>query len=238
MPAEHRAVLLLLGLAVAGHGVRYLLTRPGEAPGAVTLLAGASPGAAAAHRDSVVRRARPLARGERVDVDRASAAELDRLPGIGVGLARRIVAHRRKHGPFGGLEGLDRVPGVGPALLADLKDAVAFSGRATAPAHASNAQGATPYALGPAPSAVSPSPSAPGPPPSAPSARGPSPAIDLNTAPATALQALPGIGPAKADAIVAYREAHGPFASIEGLLAVPGIGRSILARINGLAEVR
>lgn len=231
MPAEHRAVLLLLGLAVAGHGVRYLLTRPGEAPGAVTLLAGASPGAAAAHRDSVVRRARPLARGERVDVDRASAAELDRLPGIGMGLARRIVAHRQRYGPFGGLEGLDRVPGVGPALLADLKDAVAFSGRTRSPAgppDSSPSPSASPYSPGSSPSTIGPQPPAPN----------PSPAIDLNTAPAAALQALPGIGPAKADAIVAYREAHGPFASIEGLLAVPGIGRSILARINGLAEVR
>ena len=203
MPAEHRAVLLLLGLAVAGHGVRYLLTRPGEAPGAVTLLAGSSPGAAGAHRDSVVRRARPLAPGERIDVDRAPAIELDRLPGVGMGLARRIVAERERDGPFGSLAGLDRVPGVGPGLLRDLERSVRFS----APARANPAS--VPNGL-----------------------------LDLNSAPRTALLTLPGVGPAKADAIVAYREAHGPFASLQALLNVPGIGPSILARFNGLAEVR
>jgi competence protein ComEA len=210
MPAEHRAVLLLIGLAVAGHGVRLLATRPGDAPGAVTLLAG-SPGGAGAHRDSVVRRARPLGRGERVDVDRASAAELDRLPGVGMGLARRIVADRQKHGPFGGLPGLDRVPGVGPGLLADLEESVAFSGRPAA--------GSTPSGL----RAVPPAAGA---------------AVNLNSAPREALLTLPGIGPSKADAIVAYREAHGPFASLDAVLKVPGIGPGILARIKGLAEVQ
>ena len=210
MPAEHRAVLLLIGLAVAGHGVRLLATRPGDAPGAVTLLAG-SPGGAAAQRDSVERRARPLGRGERVDVDRASAVELDRLPGVGMGLARRIVADRQKHGPFGGLPGLDRVPGVGPGLLADLEESVTFSGRPAA--------AGAPFALGPAPSAAG-------------------TAVNLNTAPREALLTLPGIGPSKADAIVAYREAHGPFASLDAVLNVPGIGPGILARIKGLAEVQ
>jgi competence protein ComEA len=210
MPAEHRAVLLLIGLAVAGHGVRLLATRPGDAPGAVTLLAG-SPGGAGAHRDSVVRRARPLGRGERVDVDRASAAELDRLPGVGMGLARRIVADRQKHGPFGGLPGLDRVPGVGPGLLADIEESVTFSGRPAA--------GSTPSGL----RAVPPAAGA---------------AVNLNSAPREALLTLPGIGPSKADAIVAYREAHGPFASLDAVLKVPGIGPGILARIKGLAEVQ
>ena len=204
MPAEHRAVLLLLGLAVAGHGVRHLLTLPDQPPGSVTLLGDGPFGSPTAHRDSVIRRARPLAEGERIDVDRAAAAELDRLPGIGPGVARRIVADREARGVFGSLEGLDRVPGIGPAALADLAPWVRFSGAGT------KAAGAVPRAA----------------------------PVDLNSAPPEALGSLPGIGPAKARAIVAYREANGPFASMEDLLEVPGIGPSILKRIKEIAEVR
>lgn len=62
-----------------------------------------------------------------VDVDVATAAELDRLPGIGPALAGRIVADRDARGPFGSLRGLDRVKGIGPALAAKLAPHVTFS---------------------------------------------------------------------------------------------------------------
>lgn len=55
--------------------------------------------------------------------------------------------------------------------------------------------------------------------------------LDINTATAEELQALPGIGEARAEAIVAYREAHGPFTHVEDLRAVSGIGEGILADI-------
>jgi competence protein ComEA len=47
---------------------------------------------------------------------------------------------------------------------------------------------------------------------------------DLNTADATELAQLPGLGPATAARIVEHRRTHGPFTSIDGLLDVPGIG--------------
>ncbi|MGE7957540.1 ComEA family DNA-binding protein [Pseudomonas sp. NPDC089530] len=53
--------------------------------------------------------------------------------------------------------------------------------------------------------------------------------IDLNTADAAVLQReLSGIGAAKAQAIVKYRESNGPFASVDELLEVKGIGKVIL----------
>jgi len=219
MPAEHRAVLMLLLLAVGGQGVRYLLARPGDAPGGVQILADSRLGSAVAHRDSAVQLARPLGPQEKVDIDRAGAAELARLPRVGPALARAIVAWRDAHGPFGGLTALDAVPGVGPGLLQGLAAHAAFSG--------------TPRgALAPSP-AFPPPVLAPDAPPEA-----PKPPVDLNLATAAQLVALPGIGPAKAQAIVAYREKHGPFRTGADLAGVPGIGPSLAARLQNLAGVR
>lgn len=53
--------------------------------------------------------------------------------------------------------------------------------------------------------------------------------IDLNTADAQTLCLLPGIGPVKAQAIITYREANGPFASLRDVLNVPGIGEATIS---------
>jgi len=52
--------------------------------------------------------------------------------------------------------------------------------------------------------------------------------LDLNTATAEELLALPGIGEKRAADIVAWREAHGPFRYVEDLIQVPGIGEGVL----------
>lgn len=59
--------------------------------------------------------------------------------------------------------------------------------------------------------------------------------LDVNRADAEALTELPGIGPAKAAAIVAYREEHGPFSSLEELEKVSGISRRMIESWSGLA---
>ncbi len=56
-------------------------------------------------------------------------------------------------------------------------------------------------------------------------------AIDINSADAETLSAqVTGIGPAKAAAIVAFREKHGPFKSVDDLLLIKGIGESTLKK--------
>ncbi|MDB4883420.1 MAG: Helix-hairpin-helix DNA-binding class 1 [Gemmatimonadetes bacterium] len=65
----------------------------------------------------------------RIDLDRASEAELDRLPRVGPALAHRLVANRDSFGAFGSLEALRRVKGIGPATLERWATLVTFSGR-------------------------------------------------------------------------------------------------------------
>ncbi len=110
-----------------------------------------------------------------------------------------------------------------------IADAVAIAGGATAKADTTLVNLAAPLADGeqvlvPARGAAavsdgSPSPAAP---------------LDLNTASAEQLDALPGVGPATAQKIVDYRQQHGPFRSVDELEGVPGIGPSKLAQLKGL----
>lgn len=58
-----------------------------------------------------------------------------------------------------------------------------------------------------------------------------SPALNINRATASELEALPGIGPSLAKRIVAYREEHGAFADADALGAVPGLGDALIQKI-------
>jgi competence protein ComEA len=220
---ERRALVLLLTLALVGQGVRWLLLGPGEPPGQVELLAALPPRSPAAHRDSLAALARPLGPAERIDADRASAAELARLPKVGPALAKAIVAFRQANGPFGSLEGLDRVPGIGPGLLNAVRPHVEFSLAGQAVSGRGGQIAATGSSL-----RCEPGVGAPG----CPGAR-----LDLNLASVAALDSLPGIGPARAASIVQYRASHGPFRSVDELRKVSGMGPAALARVRDLVMV-
>jgi competence protein ComEA len=199
---HRKAALLILGLVITGGLVR-LVARGPEPAGAVAFRAGPDDGRPV--QDSVralaQRLNRPLARGERIDVDVASAADLTRLPRVGSGLATRIVSDRETSGAFGSLSGLDRVSGVGPSLLETIRPHVTFSGR---PAD---------------------------------NARDEAHKVSLNRASEAELATLPGIGPARARAIVEDRSRNGNYRTLEELSRVRGIGEATLRRLEGLVEV-
>jgi len=136
-------------------------------------------------------------------------------------LAKRIVGDRIARGPFRGLADLDRVSGVGPALLGLLKDRVRFGAVGAEPppgTDAANLRTPGAYAAGREQSADA--------------------LVDLNFASEADLRALPGIGLARARAILAYRREAGPFAAVSELSRVPGFSRSLVARLAPYLTVR
>jgi competence protein ComEA len=220
MPPERRAVLLLLGLAVAGQGVRSWVSRPEAAPGELLALPGVG-GQPLAHRDSSIAAVRPLGTGEQIDLDQASADEIARLPRIGLLLARTIVADRLARGPFGSLIGLDRVSGVGPGLLRVIAPHVRFS---LVPAQPGRSLGGVQAGEGVGKNGAGREVPVGG--------SGAGTAINLNSATAAELEGLPFIGPYMAQQIVAFRERHGPFAAVDSLVLVPGIGPATVAKVR------
>ncbi len=106
------APLAAVGLLLAGLGVLGLARAPRPPPAPPpppTRVATPTPAAD------------PLARGEPLDLNAASAADLELLPGIGPTLAARVVEDRAASGPFGSVEELTRVRGIGPRTLERLR---------------------------------------------------------------------------------------------------------------------
>lgn len=58
-------------------------------------------------------------------------------------------------------------------------------------------------------------------------------AVDINTATQSELEAVKGIGPAKAKAIMEYREKNGPFKSMDALVGVKGFGKASVTKLKG-----
>lgn len=153
-PSERRALLFVAAVAALGLGVRGLrvlgggqgnpderaalaaqiaavdsaMTSGGRSRRARASGSTAGPRAAAKVEGPRASAPTPDAPTGPIDVDHASAAELDRLPGIGPALAQRIVEDREANGAFGSVEALQRVRGIGPALAARLAPLVTFSG--------------------------------------------------------------------------------------------------------------
>ena len=61
--------------------------------------------------------------------------------------------------------------------------------------------------------------------------------VNLNTAGKEELMTLSGIGESRADAIIAYREANGPFDSVEEIMNIEGIKEKMFEKIRGSIEV-
>jgi competence protein ComEA len=149
-----------------------------------------------------------------VNVNTANQSELESLPGIGPSKAAAIIDFRDTNGAFSSCAQLDDVPGIGPATLANITPQCEIGdGKAAAPSGGGD-------------KASSGSPAASG-----------GNRININTASASALTALPGIGASKAAAIVADRDTKGAFSSCADMQRVTGVGAATVSAIAGQCTV-
>src|SRR4051812_16334908 len=125
---ERRALTFLAAVALLGAATRAVRARRPIIPaGAIEAQIAAVDSAKGSPRRGGIRKPADRPSRQPVDLDIASAEEIEKLPGIGPSLAKRIVADRKANGPFRCLGALDRVKGVGPALLARLDSLTKFS---------------------------------------------------------------------------------------------------------------
>jgi competence protein ComEA len=181
-----------------------------------------------------------------VDVNSADVKTLETLPGIGSTLADRIVAGR----PYHSVDDLAKVKGLSKSKINGIQDKITFgtgttttkksttksSKKTTTPETSATDTGSTKTRSSTAsePSrskAVSPTGSSSGKLP-------PGQTVNINTATAEQLDALPGIGPSKAQAIIDYRNEHGRFNSIEDIQNVKGIKEGEFSKIKDSIRVR
>lgn len=169
----------------------------------------------------------PLAR---IDLNSARECELVQVPGLGPKLAENIVQHRRQYGSFQSVEQLQQVRGIGPVTLENVRPYVCVGGNpgpkvSHAPPVASLAVATpeTPPRLLPASGVKKVQPG--------------EPPINVNSASASELQRLPGIGPVLAQNIIAARALR-PFEHIDDLDRVKGIGPKTLEKLRPFVVVR
>jgi competence ComEA-like helix-hairpin-helix protein len=208
---ERRALAIILTILLAAAVARWL-DRPTPLLDDVAALdlekfEDDSRQAAAPKKKPTAPAAKPRAQ---LDLNTATVQQIDSLPGIGRAVAERIIAQRAT-APFRYHSDLRNVRGVGPALAARLAPLVLLS---------EDPPPAPPPAVPPPASVEKPA--------------GP---IDLNRATAAELETLPGVGPALAARLLAWRDSAGRFASWEDVDRVAGVGPALLAKLKVAARL-
>jgi competence protein ComEA len=182
----------------------------------------------------------------KVDVNSASVETLETLPGIGPTLADRIVAGR----PYKNADDLANVKGLSKSKVDAFQDQITFG--KTKKSTTKSTKTTTPETSSADTSASSKSKTYSKPTTthdsygsktvttttSSSGKLAPGQTVNINTASAEQLDALPGIGPTKAQAIIDYRSEHGRFNSIEDIQNVKGIKEGEFSKIKEYIRVR
>lgn len=135
-PAERKALIffsIVLVLGASGRAIRALHSASPTDAKARAALESQIQAADSARKSglrkskrSKVKKQPPMPKGP-IDLDIATVEEIVALRHVGPSLAKRIVANRDSFGPFGSLEELKRVKGIGPSMVEKLDSAVTFS---------------------------------------------------------------------------------------------------------------
>jgi competence protein ComEA len=233
-------IVAALGIALVALGLAWWLLRPAAPPMESTLPLATS-GAPGATDGATPDEASDAAAAATTTVDGSTAATSTTTPKVVVQAAGAVASpglYRLEPGArvddliraAGGLTeraDRDRI-NLASAVNDGERIWIPLRGQADPPDVVAATPGST--ASGAAPSTPTGEPGSPGAAPAA----GP---IDLNSADAAALDALPGVGPATAMAILSYREQAGPFSSVDELLEVRGIGEAKLEQLRPLVRV-
>jgi len=167
----------------------------------------------------------PQAKAKKLDLNTATQAELEGLKGIGPALAQKIIAAR----PFKSVDDLKNVSGIGQATFEALKDQVTVRS-AKAAAQTAETKAGTTSEKAVQTTEVKTKTKVKVASEKTAQETGP---VNINTADKSALENLPGIGPALADKIIAGR----PFKSVDDLKNVKGIGGAKFDTLKGLVTV-
>ena len=197
-----------------------------------------------------------------ININIASAEELDTLPGIGPTKAQAIIDYRTQNGSFQTLSQIMDVPGIGQGTFSNIQDLITVGEGLDENVEIEQGSNHTvdqteppdPVVFDqiidltddegssvgepiadtetPADDPVTETETTP--------TQETAPAgalVNVNTATLEELDTLPGIGPAKAQAIVDHREQNGPFQTVDDLLNVSGIGPGTMSNIRSLVTV-
>ena len=162
---------------------------------------------------AVAQQSATQAKPKKIDLNTANQAELESLKGIGPSLAQKIIAAR----PFKSVADLKNVSGIGLATYDDIKGQVTVrapkASQAAETASTAKTKATTTTAAETASAGH---------------------LVNINTADKAALEALPGVGPALADKIIAAR----PFKSVDDLKNVSGLGDAKFNALKDLVTVK
>ncbi len=169
-----------------------------------------------------------------LELNAASAAELEQLPHIGAVLAERITAYRDQIGGFSNREQLLEVEGIGEATLYEIYDLLYLENETfPEPEPEPEPAGAPAPAAEPQPTETAPPATEP-PAAAAPAVTFP---LDLNQATAAELEQIPEMQPELAEKIVAFRQQIQAFSSVYELLYVDGMTEAYFVQLRDYVQI-